>query len=116
MRTTIPRGDRPPVTQSYTALSQVIKESGLLRRTPWFYGLLMGALTLALGGAVTGFVLLGDSWYQLLIAGALGIIFRSSRSSRTRRRTARCSPPARRTTASDAWSRRRSSASATSGG
>ena len=35
----------------------------------------MGALTLALGGAVTGFVLLGDSWFQLLIAGALGIIF-----------------------------------------
>ena len=34
----------------------------------------MGALTLALGGAVTGFVLLGD-WFQLLIAGALGIIF-----------------------------------------
>jgi fatty acid desaturase len=75
VRTTIPRGDRPPVTQSYSALSQVIKESGLLRRTPWFYGLLIGGLALALGGAVTGFVLLGDSWFQLLIAGALGIIF-----------------------------------------
>ena len=31
-------------------------------------------LLVALGGIVTGFVLLGDSWFQLLIAGALGII------------------------------------------
>ncbi|WP_430648018.1 fatty acid desaturase family protein [Agromyces sp. GXS1127] len=75
IRSTTARGDRPPVTQSYTALSQVIKESGLLRRTPVFYALLVGGLALALGGAVTGFVLLGDSWFQLLIAGALGIIF-----------------------------------------
>ena len=48
IRDTKPRGDRPPVTQSYSALSQVVKESGLLRRTPWFYGLLLGGLTLAL--------------------------------------------------------------------
>nr|WP_324613189.1 acyl-CoA desaturase [Agromyces kandeliae] len=75
IRSTKPRGDRPGVTQSYAALSQVIKESGLLRRTPVFYSLLVGGLALALGGAITGFVLLGDSWYQLLIAAALGIIF-----------------------------------------
>ena len=31
-------------------------------------------ILLALGGAITGFILLGDSWFQLLIAGALGII------------------------------------------
>ncbi|WP_353816772.1 fatty acid desaturase family protein [Agromyces sp. SYSU T00266] len=75
IRSTKPRGDRPGVTQSYAALSQVIKESGLLRRTPVFYSLLVGGLVLALGGAITGFVLLGDTWYQLLIAAALGIIF-----------------------------------------
>ena len=33
------------------------------------------ALVLALGGAVTGMILLGDSWLQLLMAGALGVIF-----------------------------------------
>lgn len=32
-------------------------------------------IAVAFGGAVTGFVLLGDSWLQLLIAGALGLIF-----------------------------------------
>lgn len=75
VRSTSPRGNRPAVTQSYSALSQVIKESGLLRRTPWFYSLLVGGLAVALGGAIAGFVLLGDSWFQLLIAAALGIIF-----------------------------------------
>jgi fatty acid desaturase len=35
----------------------------------------MGILLIALGGAITGFILLGDSWFQLLIAGALGLIF-----------------------------------------
>ena len=52
-----------------------MKESGLLRRTPWFYRAVAAALVLAFGGAVTGFILLGDSWFQLLIAAALGIIF-----------------------------------------
>jgi len=52
-----------------------VRESGLLRRARWFYAALGGGLLLALGGAVTGFVLFGASWYQLLIAAALGVIF-----------------------------------------
>ena len=56
-------------------MSQVVRESGLLARTRWFYGLVGTALALALGGCITGFILLGDSWFQLLIAGALGILF-----------------------------------------
>jgi fatty acid desaturase len=56
-------------------MSRVVRETGLLRRSRWFYGLLLGSLFAGLGGAVTGFVLLGDSWFQLLIAGALGLIF-----------------------------------------
>jgi fatty acid desaturase len=31
-------------------------------------------VTAALGGTVVGFILLGDSWFQLLMAGALGVI------------------------------------------
>ncbi|MDQ0893399.1 fatty acid desaturase [Agromyces ramosus] len=53
----------------------MVRESGLLNRTRWFYLMLMGVLLIALGGAITGFILLGDSWFQLLIAGALGLIF-----------------------------------------
>ncbi|MCI2959445.1 acyl-CoA desaturase [Agromyces atrinae] len=47
----------------------------MLGRARWFYAIVMGALVVALGGAITGFILLGDSWFQLLIAGALGLIF-----------------------------------------
>lgn len=63
------------ITRSYTALSRVVRESGLLNRTRWFYLSLVAGLALALGGAITGFILLGDSWFQLLIAAALGLIF-----------------------------------------
>ncbi len=52
-----------------------MRETGLLQRTRWFYALVGAALVVAFGGAVAGFILLGDSWLQLLIAGALGIIF-----------------------------------------
>jgi fatty acid desaturase len=53
----------------------VARESGLLARTPWFYALVGLGIAVGFGGAVTGFILLGDSWFQLLIAGALGILF-----------------------------------------
>ncbi len=67
--------DFPPLTRAFTDVSQVVRESGLLRRTPWFYGLVGGAIALGFGGCITGFVLLGASWFQLLIAAALGILF-----------------------------------------
>jgi fatty acid desaturase len=51
-----------------------VRNLGLLRRRTGFYWMMFSILVVATGGAVTGFVLLGDSWYQLLIAGALGII------------------------------------------
>ncbi|MGO1737176.1 MAG: fatty acid desaturase family protein [Leucobacter sp.] len=68
-------GDFPPVAKAYRQVSEVVRESGLLRRAPWFYAMVGAALVLALGGVVTGFVLLGDSWFQLLIAGALALVF-----------------------------------------
>ncbi|WP_082406249.1 fatty acid desaturase family protein [Microbacterium sp. No. 7] len=69
------REDFPPIARAYTQLSQVVRETGLLRRTPWFYGLVGALLALGFAGVVTGVVLLGDSWLQLLMAGALGILF-----------------------------------------
>ncbi|MDP3949165.1 MAG: acyl-CoA desaturase [Microbacterium sp.] len=67
--------DFPPMARAFKNVSQVVREMGLLQRTKWFYLLNALGIALALGGAVTGFILLGDSWFQLLIAGALGIIF-----------------------------------------
>lgn len=65
----------PPIARAYTQVSQVVKELGLLRRTPWFYAMVGGAILLGMAGCVAGFILLGDSWFQLLIAGAFGILF-----------------------------------------
>ncbi len=64
----------PPVARAYTQVSNVVKELGLLRRAPLFYAIVGAALLLAMGGLITGFILLGHSWFQLLIAGALGIV------------------------------------------
>lgn len=65
----------PPLTRAYTDVARVVRESGMLARTPWFYAAVGGAIALGFGGAITGFVLLGESWFQLLIAAALGILF-----------------------------------------
>jgi fatty acid desaturase len=72
---TRPRGDAQNPTTEYSALLHTVRDAGLLRRRTGFYVLMFAAVSLALGGAVAGFILLGDSWFQLLVAGALGIVF-----------------------------------------
>ena len=61
-------------TRSFTQLSHAVKDMGLLRRARTFYIILFAGLCLALGGIATGMVLLGESWFQLLMAAALGIV------------------------------------------
>lgn len=69
------RSDFPPVAKAYTSVSEAVREAGLLRRAHWFYALVGFGVLAMLGAAVAGFILIGDSWYQLLIAAALGLIF-----------------------------------------
>ena len=64
----------PPMAKAYSDVSRVVREMGLLQRAPIFYSLVAGGIVLAFGGIVTGFILLGDSWFQLLMAAALGIV------------------------------------------
>ncbi|WP_181156899.1 MULTISPECIES: acyl-CoA desaturase [unclassified Microbacterium] len=66
--------DFPPMAKAYKQVSQVVKETGLLGRTQWFYVFVAAGIAVALGGLITGFILLGDSWFQLLIAAGLGIV------------------------------------------
>jgi fatty acid desaturase len=66
---------RQPITHSFTELAKSVREQGLQGRRRGFYVIVFGALIVALGGVGTGMVLLGDSWLQLLMAGALGVIF-----------------------------------------
>ncbi|WP_433861844.1 fatty acid desaturase family protein [Streptomyces sp. L7] len=73
---TRPRSEtRAPVTSTYNELLGRVRSEGLLERRRGFYITMFAVLTVGLLGAAAGFVLLGDSWFQLLIAAALGLIF-----------------------------------------
>jgi len=61
------------ITSTFTELASTVRDLGLLRRHYVFYISFAAALVVSLGGIITGFILLGDSWFQLLMAGALGL-------------------------------------------
>ncbi len=65
---------RQPLTHTFTVLARDVRERGLQGRRRGFYLLLFSGLVLGLGGVLTGMLLLGDSWLQLLMAGALGVL------------------------------------------
>lgn len=65
----------PPVARAYTQVAQIVRESGLLRRARWFYALVGAAIVVGFAGTFTGVILLGNSWFQLLMAVAVGILF-----------------------------------------
>jgi len=76
VRSTRPRTEgRPSVTSTYNELLGRVRAEGLLERRRGFYITMFSLLTVGLVGAGVGFVLLGDSWFQLIIAGVLGVIF-----------------------------------------
>jgi fatty acid desaturase len=66
---------KQPFTHTFTELAQAIRRKGLQDRRPGFYLMIFAILVLALAGSATGMILLEDSWLQLLLAGALGVIF-----------------------------------------
>ncbi|MFK0168763.1 fatty acid desaturase family protein [Streptomyces sp. NPDC090306] len=59
----------------YARLSRRITEAGLLRRCPRHYTLRLGAVGLALGLCWAAFLALGDSWWQVVVAAALALVF-----------------------------------------
>lgn len=66
-----------PVTRqgsSYTELARQVRSAGLLERRRGYYAARIGTALVALGGVVTGIVLMGNSWLQLLMAGALAVV------------------------------------------
>jgi fatty acid desaturase len=75
IRRTKPRSDGPSLTSSYTELARTVKDAGLLRRQRFFYLSLFAGLLLSCAAVFTGMALLGNSWFQLLLAAAFGIIF-----------------------------------------
>jgi fatty acid desaturase len=68
------RGLAHPLSE-FSALLNTVRDAGLLHRRKRFYFLTFGAITLAMVGAWFGFALLHETWYTLLIAAAMGILF-----------------------------------------
>jgi fatty acid desaturase len=59
----------------YAALSREVKQSGLLERRPGYYTVKVGANLLLLAAGWTAFALIGQSWWQLLTAAFLAVMF-----------------------------------------
>ncbi|AMM22749.1 delta fatty acid desaturase (plasmid) [Frondihabitans sp. PAMC 28766] len=68
-------GETARPTSTYTALLAQVRDAGLLKRRRGFYITVFVIITLLLAAAVTGFFLIGTSWFQLLIAAGIGLIF-----------------------------------------
>lgn len=68
------RTDRNDHLHTFTELTKRVQEAGLLRRHYTFYWGMLAGLLVALGGVGVGLVLLGNSWFQLLLAASLGLI------------------------------------------
>jgi fatty acid desaturase len=59
----------------FTGLAREIQEAGLLRRRYTHYWVRLIAAPLLLAGAITGFILLGDTWWQLFVAAGFAVLF-----------------------------------------
>jgi fatty acid desaturase len=67
----------PPTARGsdFAALSQVIARAGLMRRRPGYYVARIGLVAGLYVAGWVAFVAAGDSWYQLLVAPFLAIVF-----------------------------------------
>ena len=59
----------------YTQLSRQIKQAGLLDRRRGWYVVRIGLNLLLLAGGWAAFAILGESWWQLVVAAYLAIVF-----------------------------------------
>ena len=73
-----PASSTPGASARYVSgfqeLTRAVQADGLMERRYGFYWTCFGAAAVALGSLVTGMVLLGDSWLQLLLAAGLGVL------------------------------------------
>jgi fatty acid desaturase len=61
-------------TSRYTDLIRTVHEAGLIERNRRYYSIQIGTHIAAFFGIWVAFFALGDSWFQLLLAAALGVI------------------------------------------
>jgi fatty acid desaturase len=63
------------MASDYSQLSRRIKQVGLLRRRPTYYAAKSASTAVLLAAGWTAFFLLGDSWWQLVTAVFLALVF-----------------------------------------
>jgi fatty acid desaturase len=59
----------------FAALNRQITKAGLLERRPAYYAIRMSVVAAMLGGVCAAFVVVGSSWWTLLVAAVLGVVF-----------------------------------------
>src|SRR5690625_7218564 len=69
---------RARFVSDFTALTKQVQEAGLLRRAYGYYWTKMIALTLLGLGLAAAFVLIGDTWWQLVTAAVLAALMAQS--------------------------------------
>ncbi|MGW2964597.1 fatty acid desaturase family protein [Streptomyces sp. NPDC001220] len=69
------RRQRPDGGSDFARLSQRITEAGLLRRRKGYYTVRLTLVTGLLAAGWAAFVALGDTWWQLLVAASMALIF-----------------------------------------
>jgi fatty acid desaturase len=67
-----PASARTRATSSYTHLARTVRESGLMARRYGYYWTLLAAGFAGVAALVGAMVWVGNSWWQLLLAGLLG--------------------------------------------
>src|SRR4029453_7843516 len=68
-----PQGPQQRYANLYTDLARTVRELGLLRRRHGYYWTRIGLVAAAFAAVWAGIALLGNSWLQLLMAGALAL-------------------------------------------
>jgi fatty acid desaturase len=65
----------PHPGSDYADLMRRVKQAGLLKRRHGYYATKIAVTSVMLAAGWTVFVLLGDSWWQLVVAGFLAVVF-----------------------------------------
>ena len=70
-----PRAGSPRGGSDFAALARRINAAGLLDRRPGYYALRIGAIVAAYATTWTVFAVLGETWWQLVVAVVLAVVF-----------------------------------------
>ena len=71
----VPSGRSEDRGSEFAVLLRRVRGAGLLERRPGYYSMKVGTTAAMLIAGIVGFILLGDSWWQLFIAAYLAVVF-----------------------------------------